>query len=585
MKRIQGLRGARGQAVGKCVISKDTLYKIERKEADDPCREVEKLETARKDYCKELEHLYENSAGEIGKASADIVLAYQEIVKDDIFFGKCTERVQKEKINIEYVLEEEKKRVIQLFCGMKDPYMKDRGADIEHVCNALIKKMLGVTDVYEKTDGIEEAFILIAKDLAPTDTIRLDKTYLKGLVTEKGGQTSHTVILAKALGIPAVVGAVRILEQAAANDIICINGETGEVIVQPEEGILDEYIKMQNKAEEQDRIFRGLEKEKAETKDGHVISICLNAGDKEGMEKLDMSVCDGIGLFRTEFIYMSAKQYPSEQMQFQIYKALAEKAEGKEVVIRTLDIGGDKQIDYMELPPEANPFLGHRAIRICLERKEIFKTQLRAILEASAFGTLSIMFPMIVSIEELRAAKQLLEECKGELEEKGILYDKEIKTGIMIETPAAVLLSDRLAEEADFFSIGTNDLIQYMTASDRMNEKVQNLYRICNISVLRAIKMTVENAHKAGIKVSMCGEAASDEKMVPVWLGIGIDKLSMVRAQTARIKYMIRHFSIERAKDIAAGVFEMDRVEDIEKYLEEMNLEKDSGVCYDVKGS
>ena len=190
-----------------------------------------------------------------------------------------------------------------------------------------------------------------------------------------------------------------------------------------------------------------------------------------------------------------------------------------------------------------------------------------------------------VSIEELRAAKQLLEECKGELEEKGILYDKEIKTGIMIETPAAVLLSDRLAEEADFFSIGTNDLIQYMTASDRMNEKVQNLYRICNISVLRAIKMTVENAHKAGIKVSMCGEAASDEKMVPVWLGIGIDKLSMVRAQTARIKYMIRHFSIERAKDIAAGVFEMDRVEDIEKYLEEMNLEKDSGVCYDVKGS
>lgn len=572
MKRIKGLSGARGRSTGKCIVLKDTVYKVECKETADPCKEVEKLETARKDYCKELDDLYENSIDDIGKESAGIFLAYKEIVMDNVFFEKCAARVQKEKINIEYVLEEEKNEVTELFCGMKDPYMKERGKDIENVCDAIIRKMLDVTTSYEEISRIKEGFILIAKDLAPTDTIRLDKTYLRGIVTEKGGRTSHTVILAKTLGIPAVVGASHILEQAEEDKIICIDGGTGEVIVEPDESTLKEYLEMEKRAEEQDKLFQEFGKRRAETSDGHIINICVNAGDKEGIEKLDMSVCDGVGLFRTEFLYMSADQYPSEQMQFQIYKALAEKAQGKEVVIRTLDIGGDKQVDYMDLPSEANPFLGYRAIRICLERKEIFKTQMRAILEASAYGKFSIMFPMIVNVEELRAAKQLLKECKEELKEKGILFDDEIKAGIMIETPAAVLLSDRLAKEADFFSIGTNDLIQYITASDRMNEKVQNLYRTCNISVLRAVKMVVQNAHKAGIKVSMCGEAASDEKMVPVWIGIGIDKLSMAGTQIARIKYTIRQLSMEKAENITKRVFELDRIEEIEKYLEEEGM-------------
>lgn len=572
MKRIKGLSGARGRSIGKAVVLKDAVYKVECKETADPCGEVEKLETARKNYCKELDDLYENSIDDIGKESAGIFLAYKEIVMDNVFFEKCAARVQKEKINIEYVLEEEKNEVTELFCGMKDPYMKERGKDIEYVCDAIIRKMLGVTTSYEEISRIKEGFILIAKDLAPTDTIRLDKTYLRGIVTEKGGRTSHTVILAKTLGIPAVVGASHILEQAEEDKIICIDGGTGEVIVEPDESTLKEYLEMEKRAKEQDKLFQELGKKRAETSDGHLISICVNAGDREGVEKLDMSVCDGVGLFRTEFLYMSADQYPSEQMQFQIYKALAEKAQGKEVVIRTLDIGGDKQVDYMDLPSEANPFLGYRAIRICLERKEIFKTQMRAILEASAYGRFSIMFPMIVNVEELRAAKQLLKECKEELKEKGILFDDEIKAGIMIETPAAVLLSDRLAKEADFFSIGTNDLIQYITASDRMNEKVQNLYRTCNISVLRAVKMVVQNAHKAGIKVSMCGEAASDEKMVPVWIGIGIDKLSMAGTQITRIKYTIRQLSMEKAENITKRVFELDRIEEIEKYLEEEGM-------------
>ena len=422
MKKIRGLSGARGQAVGKCVALKDMIYTVERKEAADSFWEVEKLETARKNYCKELDHLYKTNVDEIGKDSAGIFLAYKEMAMDDAFFDKCAARVQREKINIEYILEEEKKKITELFCKMKDPYMKERGRDIEYVCDALVRKMLGITTSYEEISRIKEKFILTARDLAPTDTIRLDKTYLRGIVTEKGGQTSHTVILAKTLGIPAVVGAGHILEQTAEGDIICIDGGTGEVIVEPDESTLKEYLKLEKRAEEENKIYQEIEKQRAETEDGHIISICVNAGDKEEIEKLDMSVCDGVGLFRTEFLYMSANRYPSEQMQLHIYKALAEKAQGKEVIIRTLDIGGDKQIDYMDLPSETNPFLGYRAIRICLERKDIFKTQLRAILRASAFGKLSVMFPMIVNMEELQAAKRLLEECKRELKEKGIFW-------------------------------------------------------------------------------------------------------------------------------------------------------------------
>lgn len=568
MKKVKGLAGARGQDFGKCVVLKESIYNVQCVKVDDTCNELAKLETARKRYCEELDDLYEKSICDIGKGTADIFLAYKEIVNDNIFFEKCSNRVLKEQINIEYVLQEEKKEITALFCGMSDPYMRERGKDIEHVCDALIRKMLGVITYSEQIDKIKEDFILVARDLAPTDTIRLDKTYLRGFVIEKGGQTSHTVILAKTLGIPAVVGADSIMDHAAENDIICIDGGTGEIIIQPEQSILVEYKKARIKAGEQYKKLKEVERREAKTRDGNTVSICANAGDEEGIRNLDLSFCDGIGLFRTEFIYMAANRYPSEEMQSDIYKKLAEKAQGKEVIIRTLDIGGDKKVDYMGLPVEDNPFLGYRAIRICLENKEMFKVQLRAILRASAYGKLSIMFPMIVNMEELRAAKQLVSECMKELEEAGIPYDKTIKMGIMIETPAAVILSDRLAQEADFFSIGTNDLIQYITATDRMNEKVQNLYRICNISVLRAIKTVVQNAHKEGIKVGICGEAASDERMVPVWLGMGIDKLSMVVSQIARIKYIISQMSVQQAQDITTQILDFDNTDDIEKYLE-----------------
>ena len=388
-------------------------------------------------------------------------------------------------------------------------------------------------------------------------------------MTERGGRTSHTVILAKTLGIPAVVGVSGITQRTRDGETICIDGAGGRVILNPEDEILKQYEKERQKTEKRRELFERLKNERAVTIDGRRIDICVNSGDMESVRGLDMESCDGVGLFRTEFLYMAQDDYPTEEFQYEVYKELARKAGGKEVIIRTLDIGGDKQADYMKLPREQNPFLGYRAIRISLDRTEIFKTQLRAILRASAYGKVSIMFPMIVNLEELRRAKTFVEECKWELDKQDIPYDTEIRVGIMVETPAAVLLSDKLAEEADFFSIGTNDLIQYITATDRMNEHTQYLYKSCNLSVLRAVRMVAENAHRAGIPVGICGEAASDERMTYIWLGLGIDELSMVPSQASHIKYIVKHISQKEAEKTVQKVFEMDAADEVEQYLKE----------------
>ena len=543
MIEIKGSEGAVGYAVGKVVILKEQKYTAEIRTVKNPEEELKRLEKARDDYRRELEEVWEETKINAGADSAAILQAYKEMVNDEIFFQRPIRRVREERINIELALEEEKKSVAAVFMSMDDPYMKERGTDIENVCNTLIKKMKGIESPAEKIEKIKESFILVAEDLTPIDTVRLDKRYLKGFVTERGGRTSHTVILAKTLGIPAVVGVSGITQRTRDGETICIDGAGGRVILNPEDEILKQYEKERQKTEKRRELFERLKNERAVTIDGRRIDICVNSGDMESVRGLDMESCDGVGLFRTEFLYMAQDDYPTEEFQYEVYKELARKAGGKEVIIRTLDIGGDKQADYMKLPREQNPFLGYRAIRISLDRTEIFKTQLRAILRASAYGKVSIMFPMIVNLEELRRAKTFVEECKWELDKQDIPYDTEIRVGIMVETPAAVLLSDKLAEEADFFSIGTNDLIQYITATDRMNEHTQYLYKSCNLSVLRAVRMVAENAHRAGIPVGICGEAASDERMTYIWLGLGIDELSMVPSQASHIKYIVKHIS------------------------------------------
>ena len=581
MQSIKGLTGTRGQACGIIVTIQNAIQELKciHISESEIAAEEKKLNDARKSYQAELSQLYEKTRQEIGENEAAIFRAYLEMVNDDVFFDNPLKRMKEELINIEYTLNEEKNQPRQMFLGLDDLYMKERGSDIENVCNALIDKMLGSTSPIDKLSHMDQPFIIIAEDLAPADTVRLDKTWLRGFITEKGGQTSHTVILAKTLGIPAIVGAKGALSHADSGKSVWMNGETGEVVFEPDQSIIRKYKENMEAEKNRKALLREVEKEKAFTLNGQYIKICVNAGQKDDINSIDISAYDGIGLFRTEFLYMAESDYPTEETQFQIYKNLAKKTGGKETIIRTLDIGGDKSIDYMQLPEESNPFLGYRAIRICLDRKDIFKTQLRAILRASVYGHLSIMFPMIVNLTELRQARHLTEVCMQELARENIPYDGSIRIGIMIETPAAVLISDILAREADFFSIGTNDLIQYITASDRMNEKTQYLYSVCCPSVLRAIRKVVQDAHAAGIQVGICGEAASDERMVPIWVSLGIDELSMVSSQTAAIKYIIRNLTGKKADAIKERVFQMDTVQEIEMYLDECIKEYQENLC------
>lgn len=567
MKRYEGLSGARGQAVGKAVLKRKEKPEVLCRTISDAEEEEARFKKVQAEYSKELDELYAVTLESLGQDSAEIFKAYKMIANDDYFFQNAVQETRKRHINIDYAIEQEKQKTCAMFADMKDVYMRERAADIENVCNELIERLNGTSLKEGSMDQETEPFIVVARDLTPADTVRLDKTNLRGFITEKGGVTSHVVILAKTLGIPAIVGAAGVLDGIADGVSLYMNGTEGYVIAEPDEALKKQYEREKERMDRQALHFAEMAKKEAKTLDGRQIFVCVNAGDSESIEEFQAENCDGIGLFRTEFLYMNERDYPSEETQFEVYRKVLEKASGKEVIIRTLDIGGDKQLDYMELPKEDNPFLGYRAIRLCLDRKSVFKTQLRALLRASVYGNMKIMFPMIVMPEELREAKELLKEARKELLEEGKECGADIPVGIMIETPAAVLLSDRLAKEADFFSIGTNDLIQYTTATDRMNEKVQYLYTSRNLSVLRAIQLVIQNGHREHIPVGMCGEAASDEELVPVLLGLGLDELSMVPSQVGRVKNLICSAQYQELKEFAKKVLEQDTVEEVERIL------------------
>lgn len=566
MRRYVGLPGAEGQALGKAVLMETKECTVLRRSVSDAEEEIERFKKVQAEYSRELDRLYETTLEDLGQDSAEIFKAYRMIANDDYFFQNAVQRVRKEHINIDYAIRKEMEKTCRMFAAMEDTYMRERGADIENVCNELIARLNGVSSRESRKEW-EEPFIIVARDLTPADTVRLDKNCLRGFVTEKGGVTSHAVILAKTLGIPAVVGASGIFEGVRDGECIYINGTEGCAVADPDEALREKYLKEKEQADRKKKHFLEMAKRRAVTLDGREVSVCINAGDSDSTEDFHADICDGIGLFRTEFLYMNETEYPSEEKQLAVYRKVLERSEGKEVIIRTLDIGGDKQLDYMELPREDNPFLGYRAIRLCLDRREMFKTQLRALLRASVYGNMKIMFPMIVTLEELRAAKALLREAAAELQAGGKEYKTDIPVGIMIETPAAVLLSDKLAKEADFFSIGTNDLIQYTTATDRMNEKVQYLYTSRNLSVLRAVRLVIQNAHNEHIPVGMCGEAASDELLVPVLLGLGLDEFSMVPARVGRVKSLICRSEYKRLKDFAEKVLDQDTIAAAENLL------------------
>lgn len=567
MKKFTGLAGAGGCELLPALVLHKKKFVPEKKIVDDAEKEVERFKKVQHEYAEELDKLYHVTLANTGEKAADIFKAYRVITCDDAFFKNPIKAVKEEHISIDYAIELEKEKICAKFAAMSDPYLKERASDIQNVCDEIIRRLNGIYNTDEQLQNIREPFILVAEDLTPEDTVRIDKTYLRGFITEKGGITSHVVILAKTLGIPAVVGAVGIMLEARSGQLLYIDGDVGYGILDPDAAFVDEFRKRKIRLDEEKKLYASMAKEPAITLDGRRVAVCINSGDDESRKNFQVEQCDGIGLFRTEFLFMNQGDYPDEELQFKAYKEIAEAARGKEVIIRTLDIGGDKQLGYMKLPKEDNPFLGYRAIRICLDRKEVFLTQLRAILRASAFGNIKIMFPMIVTVEELAEAKAMVEKAKNMLYAEGIAFNKDIPMGIMIETPASVLISDKLAKEADFFSIGTNDLIQYMTATDRMNEKVQYLYDPFNLSVLCAIDIVIRNAHAAGIPVGMCGEAASDERLTPLLLAMGLDEFSVAPVQVGKIKFLIRRCNLSKLSGLVKQVFACDNIDEVKALL------------------
>lgn len=554
MIEIKGLPGATGCVAGTAVVFETRAISTLRESVPDAQAEIACLEAARGRYGEALVKLADRARAEHGDEGAAIFEAYQEILSDDFFFDGVKELISAEKVCAGWAIDQKRAETEAMFMAVDDPYLQARAADINNVCQELTAELQGIVtgDPFAGVEG--EALVIFAEDLTPADTVRMDRSRLAGMVTERGGVTSHTVILAKALGIPAIVGAGDMLGKVRTGDGVLVDGALGSAILGADEAAKVDFMARKAAADAQKALFDASKDKPACSRDGHHTRVNVNSGDKESIETFDAQNCDGVGLFRTEFLYMGQTDYPSEDFQYEVYKDMAVKAQGKELIIRTLDIGGDKQLDYMDMPKEFNPFLGYRAIRLCLDRPEVFKTQLRAILRAAAHGNVKIMFPMIVNLEELLQAKAILEEAKAELADRGEQFKEDVPVGIMIETPAAVLLSDHLAKHVAFFSVGSNDLIQYTTATDRQNERVQYLYDSCNISVIRAIKLACDNAHAAGAEIGICGETASEPRLIPLWVAMGIDELSVAPALVGRTKYIVSQLSKSEQQETLSAV-------------------------------
>ena len=492
----------------------------------------------------------------VGLAAADlealastsaIFSAHLEMVKDIALYESVTAKI-KNRYNAEAALMEASTEFIQIFESMDDDYMRERAADVKDVSYRLLCVLQGVT--VNPFEGIAEPVILVAEDLTPSDTANLNLKYVLGFITRDGGVTSHVSIMAKSLGLPALVGVRDILKEVREGDTVILDAGQGDIIINPQEEVIENYRNLKTAFEKRQSELAGMTGLPAVTRDGKEVLLCANAGNIKDIRNALQYNVDGIGLFRSEFLYMENSHFPTEEEQFLVYREAAGLC-GKELTIRTLDIGGDKELPYYVFEKEENPFLGWRAIRISLELRDMFKAQLRAILRASAFGHVRIMFPMIITQEELRMAKAAAEECKQELKKENIPFDETIQLGMMIETPASVILAGEFAGEADFFSIGTNDLTQYVLAVDRGNKRIAGMYNSFHPSVLQSIKQVIRAGHDKHIKVGMCGEFASDERAVKLLLGLGLDEFSMSSVEIPNVKNIIRNTSYDEAVELA----------------------------------
>jgi phosphoenolpyruvate-protein phosphotransferase (PTS system enzyme I) len=558
---LQGIAASNGIAIAKAYKLVEPDFSFEKKTVAAPAEEVARFQSALQKSKAELEQIRDHAGTALGADKAAIFDAHLLVLSDPELISPIEDKINTENVNAEHALKETADMFIGMFESMDNEYMKERAADIRDVTKRVLAHLLGIQ--IPNPSMIAEEVVIVAEDLTPSDTAQLNRQFVKGFTTNIGGRTSHSAIMARSMEIPAVVGTKTATEEINNGDLVVVDGLKGEVHFNPTPEVLEVYKKTQEDFEKQKAEWAKLVNEKSVTADGHHVELAANIGTPKDLKGVVENGGEGIGLYRTEFLYMDRDQLPTEEEQFTAYKAVLEGMAGKPVVVRTLDIGGDKELPYLNLPKEMNPFLGFRAIRLCLEEQDIFRTQLRALLRASVHGNLKVMFPMIATLVEFREAKAMLEEEKAKLVNEGIQVADHIELGIMVEIPSTAVLADQFAKEVDFFSIGTNDLIQYTMAADRMNQQVSYLYQPYNPSILRLVKMVIDAAHKEGKWAGMCGEMAGDETAIPLLLGLGLDEFSMSASSILKARSLIRNLNKSDMENLASTVLNMSTTEEV----------------------
>ncbi len=566
---MKGIPASEGIAIGSVLLWGQNELTIEKKKIENAEAELSKLEQAVSQSKEQLESIKDKALQTMGEEEAQVFDAHILLMDDPEWIGKIKSQVEKDLICSEYIIQTVTEEFVAIFEAMDNEYLAARAADLKDVSSRLIKNVLGVATGTEAMG--DHPVIIVAEDLTPSDTAQLDRDTVLGFITEEGNKTSHSAIIARTMGIPALVGAEGLCEAVKAqmeeseNLQIAFDGMTGEIHINPDDKTLEafeEKLKVEREEHRANEAVRGLE---SVTSDGVSVEIACNIAKPEEADLVIEHDGEGVGLFRSEFLFMDREKAPTEDEQFESYKKAAEKLQGRPLIVRTLDAGGDKQIPYLNINEEMNPFLGYRAIRICLDDTALFRTQLRAILRASAFGKIKVMFPMIATVEEFLKAKELVLDEMEQLKAEGTAFDAQIELGIMVEIPSTAVMADLFANHVDFFSIGTNDLTQYTLAADRMNSKLKTLYNHRNPAVLRLIKMVIDAAHKKGKWVGMCGEAAGDPLMAPILIGLGLDEFSMAPSSVLKIRRLIRGLSAQACKAFAEELINLEDVLEIEK--------------------
>ncbi|MGZ9413297.1 phosphoenolpyruvate--protein phosphotransferase [Mycoplasma sp. 1012] len=572
-KKITGIGASNGISIAKIFKIEEQKIELTNSKIENVEAELNLFNIAINKTIKQIESIKEKASKTLNEEEVAVFDAHIQVANDPAIMDEVQNLIKNEKLNAAFATENVTKKFIEMFSNFDDPYMKERAADIKDVATRIIKNILGIEIV--DLSAINEETIIVAEDLTPSDTAQLNKKFVKGFLTNIGGRTSHSAIMARSLEIPAILGLGNITEIVKNKDVVAMNGEKGVVIINPSLEEIKEFELEFKKFMENKKELENFLTKKSLSKDGREVTLATNIGSVQDTEGALKYNSDAIGLFRSEFLYMDAENWPSEEEQFNSYKAVLEKMQGKQVVVRTLDIGGDKTLKYFKFPEEMNPFLGYRAIRLSLDKQETFITQLRALIRASYYGNLAIMFPMIATVDEFKQAKEIYLKVLEQVKAEGHKVSDKIEVGMMVEIPAAAVLSEQFCKYADFVSIGTNDLMQYTMAADRMNEKVSYLYQPLNPSILKLIKMTIDGAHKAGKWAGMCGEMAGDLNAIPLLLGMGLDEFSMSATSLLEAKKLISKIDYKKAHALSHQAIKCDTEEEVRLLLETFKKENE----------